>query len=102
MTQHEINQAICEHLGYLKCICPPNCHDECCPVCIGEMDKPENWPDFCDDLNAMHIAEHKLEPTQRAQYENWLAALRTTMYTSSCTAAQRAEAFLRTLGKWKD
>lgn len=69
----------------------------------GSVDLCGNIPRYAYDLNAMHEAEEGLEPVERFQYENWLAALRAnSAFTSSCTAAQRAEAFLRTHDKWKD
>jgi len=61
-------------------------------------------PDYLNDLNAMHEAEKSLTVSQWAYYldnltdpysPNWEAAVR-------ATAAQRAEAFLRTLNLWED
>lgn len=86
---------------------------EACPklymVHRGNVYLRNTWEgDDCDadplsDLNEMHEVEKVLGPVERLQYENWLAALRVnSAYTSSCTASQRAEAFLRTIGKWKD
>lgn len=71
-------------------------------------------PDFLADLNAMHEAEKVLTREQAYDYAGSLG------FTVACerrdkrpngpesywpihaTAAQRAEAFLRTLGKWED
>jgi hypothetical protein len=57
---------------------------------------------YCTDLNVMHIAEkHLFEARKDNTYGYQLA-------TSECqtmwhvTARQRAEAFLRTLGKWEE
>jgi hypothetical protein len=80
--------------------------------------EPENWannynncwnsnygnvPDYLNDLNAMHEAEKALSLKGRNNYINRLG---TTYYDSwefcRATAAQRAEAFLRTIGKWED
>ena len=63
--------------------------------------------DFCSDLNAMHEAEkHSLSNIWHV-YINELA--NATDSEDPCdhhffcaTARQRAEAFLRTLGKWND
>ena len=61
-------------------------------------------PDFLHDLNAMHEAEKTL--TDKAHEE-----FRLNLYDVigddsrlivSSTASQRAEAFLRTIGKWKE
>jgi len=68
----------------------------------------EHWmiqKDYCADLNSMHEAEKVLTIDQfyaysafidrrasRGEYRAYLGA----------TARQRAEAFLRTLGKWEE
>ena len=54
-------------------------------------------PDYCGDLNAMHEAENVLDETQAEDYEELLGA-----YGFHATARQRAEAFLRTVGKWEE
>lgn len=66
-------------------------------------------PNFLNDLNAMHEAE-KVLPHQLSHIDYWqkgygrfqtlLAELTITPY--SATASQRAEAFLRTIGKWEE
>jgi len=58
-------------------------------------------PNYCMDLNAMHEAEKGLEDPDC--YEEWLADVcGGTSYLFHATARQRAEAFLRTLGKWEE
>ena len=61
-------------------------------------------PDYLNDLNAMHDAERILSPTSEIEWHNqlqnvcgcsWRVMIR-------ATAAQRAEAFLRTLGRWEE
>ena len=65
-------------------------------------------PDYLEDLNAMHEAEKTLTKKQLQTYLDILAdAPRESMYQTwstsvFATAAQRAEAFLRTIGKWKE
>lgn len=60
-------------------------------------------PFYCDDLNAMHEAELRLTEKQREQYENRLQDDRYDSFEwVPATAAQRAEALLRTIGKWTD
>src|SRR4051812_24108178 len=58
-------------------------------------------PDYLHDLNAIHEAEKVLGMDQRTDYIRVLNAgdfgYRRLAFA---TAAQRAEAFLRTLGKW--
>ncbi len=84
---------------------------EACGWKTGYRD-PEAWhplPDYLNDLNAMHDAEKVLTVDQFEQYrwilwdickqvrvKDWYRC-----YLSS-TAAQRAEAFLRTIGEWKE
>ena len=58
-------------------------------------------PDYLNDLNAMHEAEKVLNNVQRERYRTEL------VYSHAggdvfATSAQRAEAFLRTIGKWED
>jgi hypothetical protein len=70
---------------------------------------PPQLPDFCNDLNAMHEAEKRLTEEQYEQFGHALinkvlshasstAAARMVL---SAPAAQRAEALLRTIGKWQ-
>lgn len=60
-------------------------------------------PDYCNDLNAMHEAEKFLLSEYGMSYCTCLTYLiGKSVYASiHATARQRAEAFLRTLGKWK-
>ena len=62
-------------------------------------------PDYLNDLNAMHEAEKVLDYNQMNRYQNFELSrfvCTGTTWICSSTAAQRAEAFLRTLGKWGD
>ena len=81
MTDEQINWAITEAIG-------ADPHWKCAK-------------DYCNDLNAMHIAEKHLFDTRKdTSYGYELATGEcTTMWHA--TARQRAEAFLRTLGKWE-
>lgn len=56
-------------------------------------------PDYVNNLNAMHEAESHLygNRTEWRRYSRLLQGDRI-----HATAAQRAEALLRTIGKWKD
>lgn len=59
--------------------------------------------DFCNDLNAMHDAEKVLTDDQRSIfYPRWLGGFMSRTGPIYATARQRAEAFLRTLGKWEE
>jgi hypothetical protein len=60
-------------------------------------------PDYLNDLNAMHEAEKVLTNEQLEVYCNILHKPNHGVYWAiHATAAQRAEAFLRTIGKWED
>lgn len=64
-------------------------------------------PDYCADLNAMHEAEKMLTGSLKSGYgyELWDVVGSKTLgafENINATARQRAEAFLRTLGKWEE
>lgn len=66
--------------------------------------QPECLPDYLNDLNSMHEAEKSLTPAQWVSYWSFLEPLACQPNNTSilhATAAQRAEAFLRTLNLWK-
>jgi hypothetical protein len=64
-------------------------------------------PDYLSDLNAMHEAEKTLMHDQYIHYMEYLSMCsdgyghKLWDYVH-CSASQRAEAFLRTIGKWKE
>jgi len=66
----------------------------------------EQLPDYLNDLNAMHEAEKVLNEVQWCDYWSNLddVCRCENTYHGICraTSPQRAEAFLRTIGKWKD
>lgn len=68
----------------------------------------EHVPDYLNDLNAMHEAEKILNNGQWALYDKWLLSVATPhqfvryRHVIHSTTTQRAEAFLRTIGKWED
>jgi hypothetical protein len=69
----------------------------------GGYTKSEIVPNYLEDLNAMHEAEKTLTPTQRIQYADKLPEDFSGDFWADAvfaTAAQRAEAFLRTLNLW--
>lgn len=78
--------------------------------CKCDGDRLALIPDYLNDLNAMHAAEGALAEKDRIEYGNQLIAVcdrdmnkpgkrwaATTFYIIHATAAQRAEAFCRTL-----
>lgn len=104
MTDEQINQRIAEACGWTDFVVHPE---------FGLMGTPPDTHglrtavDFYTvDLNAMHEAEKIMT---KAQWGDFVEHLTTDFYSVSdawkdachATARQRAEAFLRTLGKWE-
>ena len=61
-------------------------------------------PDYLNDLNAMHKAENVLPAGKWTRYCQYLAEFgqgSVRFVSVHSNAAQRAEAFLRTIGKWE-
>jgi hypothetical protein len=60
-------------------------------------------PDYLNDLNAMHEAQKILTYAQGGEMTLWITRIHGDGYGPQlfATAAQRAEAFLRTIGKWE-
>jgi hypothetical protein len=58
------------------------------------------FPYYLNDLNAMHEAEKALESNQEQSYFELLHDVAGNLKFYRATAAQRAEAFLRTLNLW--
>ena len=95
MTNHKINVAIAEACGWT----PDNRG-------LGWL-SPHGYyapePDYCSDLNAMHEAEKTLTDDQREVfYPRNLGAWQSPFNVIYATARQRAEAFLRVMGKWEE
>lgn len=65
-------------------------------------------PDYLNDLNAMHKVEQAVLLAKGTDYSRWeeydnrLFDLCGGFARAHATAAQRAEAFLRTIGKWEE
>jgi hypothetical protein len=97
MSEQEINEAIAE-------------------ACGRERDPDGGWypdnglrvgtqaiPDYCTDLNAMHEAEKVLTIIEQGHYWDHLKDLTDEGFDQlHATARHRAEAFLRTVGKWEE
>lgn len=95
MTNDQINRAIAEACGWNnKPVVRTNGKGS---VWVTE------WPDYCSDLNAMHEAEKVLSDDQFKLYSHWVEKLMPNTgfrFLLCATASQRAEAFVRSLGKW--
>lgn len=62
-------------------------------------------PEYLNDLNAMHEAEKCLSTSERVVYYGTLWGLvggNKKFSVINATAEQRAEAFLKTIGKWEE
>ena len=103
MNKEKQRIAIAEACGIVK---QPNSHSSGVRAFTGEF---VVIPDYLNDLNAMHEAENILTHQESKLFEEKLFSLRESevMHRGNfalvhATAAQRAEAFLRTIGKWED
>ncbi len=98
---------IAESLGWKRCYANPACPDQM----LGWLGS--DWkcvPDYLNDLNAMHEAENSLTRSQCITYTITLGklspsrktdAVRATFEMMTASAELRAEAFLKTIGKWE-
>lgn len=97
MTDEQINAAIAEACGWHK-------EDGVWLWTANGI----NWTspelrDYCTDLNAMNEAEESLTPIDRDHYIDTLGDMFDNGWAFAlATARQRAEAFLRTLGRWEE
>lgn len=103
MTPEEINRTIAEACGWKQI----TSYEEFWQITDRKSEKrwwcEQDLPDYYNDLNAMHEAEKEL--FKNFKHRAWyLHRLKT--YTDfdgvTATAPQRCEAFLRTIGKWRD
>lgn len=97
MTNDQINAAIAKALGW-------RVEDGVYMWTEHGIDKtaPLSMWDYCNDLNAMHEAEDELSGNQYMVYATILDSVEGSLFGIRATARQRAEAFLRTLGKWEE
>jgi hypothetical protein len=96
MTNEQINIAIAEACGWKE--------DEFGPSWYQSYTK---MPDYCNDLNAMHEAWLSLSDKDKFVCDKELmrvlvASKDGPYWMTNSTAKQRAEAFLKAIGKWKD
>jgi len=108
MNDEEIDRAIAEHLGWSAIRMsalweftePGEDHQVLCG--LNPRGNTRAVPNYCGDLNAMHEAEKAL--TKRDLWEMTMQ-LCNIVYRdvplAHATARERAEAFLRTVGKWR-
>jgi hypothetical protein len=112
MTNEQINIAIAETCGWKLhpqdrwIVIPPNSPHSVQPL--------STIPDYCNDLNAMHEAEKTLNFEQAEFFEDELCdvakkendvlenPLPWRFSVCHANARKRAEAFLKTIGKWEE
>jgi hypothetical protein len=97
MTPDKQRAAIAEACGIVT-------HDHWGPLYRTPQGLIRVCPDFLNDLNAMHEAEKVLiwrTDLVMLDYDEELRSV-TDGWKWSATAAQRARAFLRTIGKWEE
>jgi hypothetical protein len=118
MTDEQINIAIAEACGYewrvgiygnCRGLFHPDdnylkvqpCLDMLLPI---SSDCAKKVPNYCNDLNAMHEAEELLLSGYWMRYCECLTGLLgKSVYASvHAKARERAEAFLKTIGKWQE
>ena len=119
MNNKEINKAIAQEAGWKKI----ESFEEFWKVADRKKEKrfwaEDDLPDYCNDLNAMYGVEAMLTGTihdnkQRTYYQHlreiivkkmpdmlWDEESYINFQILHATALERAEAFLRTIGKWK-
>lgn len=117
MTNQEIRIAIAESVGWklipagrdtFNVPYPQLANKEYVTISASKL------PNYPEDLNAMHEVEKTLNRSQVVEYQDSLATFFTIQdffseskypidgYIIHATALQRAEAYLRTIGKWKE
>jgi hypothetical protein len=96
MTDEQINAAIADACGWTQV----NAEHRSGKAPNADYVGVEFIPDYCADLNAMHKAEWSLTDDQLWRMARKIERNDEQWYFRA-TARQRAEAFLRTLGKWE-
>jgi len=107
MNDEDINRAIAEHLGWTDIRVSALWEDHQVLCGLNPRGNTRAVPNYCCDLNAMHEAEKTM--TERQYWEFADLRLKETVWKHGspgkayqcATARQRAEAFLRTVGKWR-
>ncbi len=116
MTKEQINIAIAEAQGWKRNMGDwyrPNANCQCITRSKSDGGYTIYPPDYCNDLNAMYEVEktlrhgmtyvinlHRICNNDQSVWDLPTTNLQFNYVTAS--ALQRAEAYLRTIGKWKD
>lgn len=104
MSDEQINAAIAEACGWTEIRNSVYRHHKPWGHPPLNHDRIKLLPDYCADLNAMHEAENTLSQTNMFVMAHYIEQLvnKNGLFYFRATARQRAEAFLRTLGKWEE
>ena len=110
MTNDQINRAIAEACGWTNIHDGGPWHNHKLwgypPELPGQGGNAYKYiPDYCTDLNAIHDAEKTLTDDQFKWYTHWVEKLMPETgirFLLCATASQRAEAFVRSIGKWEE
>lgn len=100
--------AIAEYLGYIDVREYLVDMDDDCLSLMGRKSQKEPLEFieyYANDLNAMHEAEKvlgEIYSIESCEYDDWLRSTIGHDEKWRATAAQRAEAFLRTINKWEE
>lgn len=102
MTDQQINAAIAKQCDWKDVWRAPNASETAYFVGTSPSGEFLPVPNYCNDLNDMHEAE-KVLVNQFTTIEEayWRNLQQVKPHPIYATARQRAEAFLRTLGKWE-
>lgn len=100
MTNEQINAAIAEVCGWTE-IGSCDCGFKISGMPPYRSAHKKHIPDYCADLNEMHDAEKACRVDRNWIYLNELDLV-CRVDAVYATARERAEALLRTLGKWEE
>lgn len=100
MTNEQINAAIAEVCGWTE-IGSCDCGFKISGMPPYRSAHKKHIPDYCADLNEMHDAEKVCRVDRNWIYLNELDLV-CRVDAVYATARERAEALLRTLGKWEE
>lgn len=112
MNDEQINKTIAEYVGHKNISMRTIGEDIGMPMSFLFSGEPNKGgyaiPDYCNDLNAMHEAEKMLTAEQARSYDKELQKigyrkrLAGAFWLWHFSAAWKAEAFLKTIDKWKE
>ena len=107
MDQTKQRTAIAEHLGYIDVREYAVDMDDDCLWLMGRKSQKEPLEFieyYTNDLNAMHEAEEHLSTEEVKTYMGHLLDIMgiSVWCITHVSAEQRAEAFLKTIGKWEE